>query len=146
MSTYYIRDGRAPVPRREAVSHTMSAIKAKNTKPEVLVRKFLSSNVVRGYRLHWRKSPGRPDIAFPRRKIAIFVHGCFWHRCPHCKTPLPKSNRWYWTPKLNANVKRDARKVAELRKDKWKVVVVWECQLKKGKVPASLRRLVKHLS
>lgn len=74
-------------------------------------------------------------MAFTKRKIAIFVHGCFWHRCPACAKRYPKSNRSYWLPKLRANVARDKRKEAELRKAGWRVLVIWEHELKKGKLP-----------
>ncbi len=113
----------------------MSAVRGKNTKPELLVRRLLRMEGLIGYRLHPKAVPGRPDIAFQRRKIAIFVHGCFWHRCPKCTKRFPKSNRSYWMPKLRANVERDARKEKELRKAGWKVLVIWEHELKKEELP-----------
>lgn len=73
----YIRDGRAPIPEKEATSHIMSSIKDRNTKPELILRKALWYNGVKGYRKHWKKVPGRPDIAFPGKKLAVFVNGCF---------------------------------------------------------------------
>jgi DNA mismatch endonuclease (patch repair protein) len=139
----YIRDGRAPIPESETRSRIMSAIKAKNTKPELLVRKLLSARDVRGYRLHPKKVPGRPDIAFGKKKIAIFVHGCFWHRCPVCAKRYPKTNRSYWLPKLRANVARDKRKESELRKAGWRVLVIWEHELKKGKLPLRVLNALK---
>lgn len=75
----YIRDGRAPIPEKELTSRIMSAIKAKNTKPEIMLRKALWFEGYSGYRLHWKKVAGRPDICYPRKKVAIFVNGCFWH-------------------------------------------------------------------
>jgi len=110
----YVRDKRSPVPKSEAVSRVMSAYKAKDTKPELLLRKALWAAGHRGYRLHYKiKLPSlrrrgvaasatgwfsafqtvRPDISFVSKKIAIFVHGCIWHRCPKCNYPLPKTNR-----------------------------------------------------
>lgn len=71
-----------------------------------------------------------PDIAYPGRKVAIFVNGCFWHRCPHCKPPLPKSNPDFWQAKFAANEVRDALKAAQLREAGWAVITVWECQLR----------------
>jgi len=126
----YIRDGRAPIPKTELISKTMSAIKDKNTKPELILRKSMWHRGMKGYRLHWRKVPGRPDIAFPGRRIAIFVNGCFWHRCPHCSPPMPKSHTKFWNNKFNNNVRRDSQKIEALEKMKWDTIVIWECQIK----------------
>jgi DNA mismatch endonuclease (patch repair protein) len=122
----YIRDGRAPVPDSETTSRTMSAIRAKNTKPELGLRKALRAVGIPGYRLHWKKAPGRPDIAFPGRKVAIFVHGCFWHRCPICNLSLPKSHTDWWNQKLERNKLRDEEKVHALETAGWTVLVFWE--------------------
>lgn len=127
----YLRDGRAPVPKKELTSRTMSAIKAKNTKPETTLRKALWAAGLRGYRLHWKKAPGRPDIAFPGRKLAIFVNGCYWHRCPHCKPSMPKTHTDFWEGKFARNTERDARKISELKAAGWQVITIWECQVKK---------------
>ena len=108
----------------------MSANKSKNTKPELLLRKALWKAGLRGYRLHQKKLPGRPDIAYTTKKVAIFVNGCFWHRCPHCNLSLPKTNQAFWKEKFAKNVQRDQAKQAELSKHNWKVLVIWECQLK----------------
>lgn len=126
----YIRDGRAPIPENESTSKVMSSIKGKNTKPEVMLRKYLWNNGIRGYRLHWKKVPGRPDIAFPGKRLAIFVNGCFWHRCPICSPALPKSNTEFWRDKFDKNVQRDEVKNNELKKLGWKVMTIWECQIK----------------
>lgn len=83
-----------------------------------------------GYRLHWKKAPGRPDICYPGRKVAIFVNGCFWHRCPICQPPLPKSNVRFWKRKFALNAERDERKVRALEELGWTVVTVWECEIK----------------
>lgn len=136
----YLRDGRAPIPTCEATSRVMSANKAKDTRPELKLRKALWAAGLRGYRTNWKKAPGRPDIAFPSRKIAIFVNGCFWHACSKCKQTLPKSNRAFWNDKFKKNKERDVNKVNELKKLNWTSIVVWECEMKNNleKVTRSL--------
>jgi len=125
----YIRDGRAPIPEKEITSKVMSSIRAKHTKPELILRKALYHNGLSGYRLHWKKVAGRPDITYPAAKIAIFVNGCFWHRCPHCNPPFPKTHMEFWADKFERNIERDQRKVKELEEQKWIVIVFWECQI-----------------
>ncbi len=110
----------------------MSANRAKGSKPEVLLRKTLYSERLVGYRLNYKKAPGRPDICFVARKLAVFVHGCYWHRCPRCNYPLPKNNQAFWVEKFSRNKERDKRKVRELRELGWRVLIVWECTLKKN--------------
>ena len=126
----YLRDGRAPIPNKEAISRVMSANKGKNTKPELILRKALWSKGIRGYRLHPKNIPGKPDIAFTKRKMGIFINGCFWHRCPHCTLPLPKSNTSFWENKFEKNQERDTRKIKQLKKLGWKAFTAWECQIK----------------
>lgn len=126
----YIRDKRSPVPKNENVSKVMSANKAKNTKPEVLLRQALWQDGLRGYRLHFKSVPGRPDIAFVKHKLAIFVNGCFWHRCPHCHNSVPKTNSAFWQEKFRKNVERDQKKVSQLEDLGWTVLTIWECELK----------------
>lgn len=109
----------------------MSRIKGKNTKPEVRFRKALWHAGMKGYRLHYKKAPGKPDIAFPGKKLAIFVHGCYWHRCPHCKPSTPKSHTDFWEEKFRKNVERDERKQRGLEEEGWTVLTIWECQIKK---------------
>ncbi|MGC9417812.1 MAG: very short patch repair endonuclease [Rhodovulum sp.] len=118
-------DTRTPEQRQRI----MQAVKGKDTKPELVVRRLLYRMGYR-YRLHRRDLPGKPDVAFIGRKKAIFVHGCFWHwhGCP--KGQLPKSRLDYWQPKLEANVNRDRAKIEELEARGWKVLVVWECEIK----------------
>jgi DNA mismatch endonuclease (patch repair protein) len=112
-------------------SVNMSRIKAKDTKAEIAVRKLLRTNGYVGYRLHWGKAPGTPDIAFPGRKIAIFVNGCFWHRHEGCRFAYtPKTREEFWRRKFKDNTKRDARNYALLQEEGWKVVIVWECELR----------------
>ncbi len=108
----------------------MKANRGKDTKPELELRRLLREAGHPGYRLHWKKAPGRPDVAYPGRKVAIFVNGCFWHRCPYCDPSTPKSHSEYWEAKFAANRERDVRKVAELEAAGWTVVTVWECELK----------------
>jgi len=108
----------------------MKGNKRKDTKPELLLRRALRDAGFSGYRLQWKVS-GHPDICYPGRKIAIFVNGCFWHRCPKCTLVMPKHNSEYWTQKFKGNVSRDAKKIADLEELGWTVVVVWECEIKK---------------
>lgn len=131
-SVKYIRDGRAPIPKKESTSRVMSSIKDRDTKPELLLRQALWHAGVRGYRLHWKKVPGSPDIAFLGKKIAIFVHGCFWHRCNYCQPPMPKSNPKFWKEKFKKNVIRDKKKIELLHDQDWETLVIWECQVKAG--------------
>ncbi len=129
MRDKYIRDGRAPIPEKEITSRIMSTIKNKNTKPEIILRKSLFVNKMKGYRLHWGKVPGKPDICYPGRKIAIFVNGCFWHRCPFCNPSIPKSHTDFWISKFKKNVERDNFKIQQLKDKGWKVLVMWECKI-----------------
>ena len=130
MKKAYLRDNRSPVPLNENVSRVMSSNKAKNTKPELRLRKALYAEGIRGYRLNWKKAPGRPDIAFPGRKVSIFINGCYWHRCPYCKLSLPKTNTEFWNKKFKKNIKRDKKKEKELLDLGWTVLVFWECNIK----------------
>ncbi len=110
-------------------SRRMALVKGKDTKPELLVRKWLWANGYR-YRLHGKGLPGRPDIVFPGRLKVIFVHGCFWHR-HRCKTyKRPASNTAFWAKKIDENVRRDRRNLTKLTKSDWKYFVVWECDLR----------------
>lgn len=108
----------------------MTRIGPKDSKPEMIVRRLLH-RLGYPYRLHRRELPGTPDIVFPSRRIAIFVHGCFWHRHPGCKAAsTPKTRKDFWFRKFEANVARDARKVAELEADGWTVAIIWSCETK----------------
>jgi DNA mismatch endonuclease (patch repair protein) len=108
----------------------MQANRGKNTGPELELRRLLRDAGYPGYRLHWKKAPGHPDIAYPGRRVAVFVNGCFWHRCPHCSPSVPKSNSEFWQAKFAANRERDSRKTAELEDAGWTVLTVWECQIR----------------
>ena len=129
MARIYLRDGRSPTPKNERISAQMSKIRARNTAPELAMRKVLVNTGVRGYRLHYKGIPGRPDLAFVGKKIAVFVHGCFWHSCPHCTPARPKSHKKFWHTKLDRNVERDNAKADELRSMGWRVITVWACRL-----------------
>ena len=139
----YVRDKRSPVPKHAHVSKVMSANKAKDTKPEVAFRKALWQQGIKGYRLNWKKAPGRPDIAFPGKKVAIFINGCFWHRCPTCNYPLPKHNTDFWKAKFDRNVARDQNKVIQLEGSGWQVITIWECELKESTANAIEKVLAK---
>ena len=121
----------------------MARIRGANTKPEVVVRKLLHGMGYR-YRLHDRKLPGRPDIVLRRRRSVIFVHGCFWHQHPGCSRAFqPATNIGFWSTKFQANMDRDSRACTELARLGWRVLVVWECEVRE---PESLKsRLVDFL-
>jgi len=108
----------------------MSAIKGKNTIPEKLLRKALRERGLGGYRLNYKKIPGKPDICFVSKRVAIFVNGCFWHRCPNCNFPAPKHNQIYWATKFNKTVARDQRNIEQLQALGWRTFVIWECEIK----------------
>jgi DNA mismatch endonuclease (patch repair protein) len=126
-------------------SERMSRVKGKNTKPELIMRRLVHSLGYR-FRLHGAKLPGRPDLVFAGRKAVIFVHGCFFHRHPDpaCRLArLPKSRLDFWLPKLDANRARDERNVRELLGTGWRVLTVWECELR-DKMPL-IRRITDFL-
>jgi DNA mismatch endonuclease, patch repair protein len=116
---------------KETRSYNMSQIKGKNTKPEILVRKFLFANGFR-YRLHDLKLPGKPDIVLPKYKTVIFINGCFWHGHKGCKYfVVPKTRTEWWLDKIVQNKKSDSKNFAKLTDLGWKVFTIFECQLKK---------------
>ena len=124
----------------------MSQIKGKNTKPEMLVRKFLHANGFR-YRLHVKDLPGKPDIVLPKYKTVIFVHGCFWHGHKDCKYfVVPKTRTDWWLTKINSNIANDTKTSKALKKEGWKLVNLWECNLKPAKASITLSSLVRKLS
>jgi DNA mismatch endonuclease (patch repair protein) len=123
-------------------SRVMSTIRGSNTKPELIVRRFLHSQGFR-YRLHVRGLPGRPDVVLPRYHTVVFVHGCFWHRHRNCRyARLPKSNGRFWLAKLQGNVLRDARSSRALRCAGWRVLTIWECDTN----AAALNRLARSIA
>jgi DNA mismatch endonuclease (patch repair protein) len=120
-----VADTRSPEQR----SYIMASVGTKNTGPELLLRRLLHKAGYR-YRLHPKALPGKPDIAFPARRKAIFVHGCFWHGHGCSKGQPPKSRIDYWRPKLEQNKERDERHISELAKLGWSSIVVWQCELR----------------
>ena len=120
----------ADVMTPEQRSRCMAAIKGKNTKPELIVRKYLFSRGLR-FRLYVNSLPGKPDIVLPKYKTVIFVNGCFWHGHEGCRYyRLPKSNVEFWQEKISRNIERDHRTEAELTALGWRVIRVWECEIK----------------
>ena len=114
----------------EQRSRNMSAIKSKNTKPEIKVRKVLQSMGYR-FRLHSKDLPGSPDIVLPKYKTVIFVHGCFWHRHENCKyASTPKTRKEFWNKKFTENKKRDSEIQEKIKILDWRSVVIWECETK----------------
>ena len=141
----YIRDGRAPIPKKESTSRVMSANRAKKTGPELVLQKAVRKAGVRGARFNFKGVPGSPDIAFSAKRLAVFVHGCFWHHCPKCDLPLPRQNRLFWRAKFIRNRERDQKKLQELKSGEWKTLVIWEHEIKKDPARA-VQRIVKRLA
>lgn len=111
-------------------SRMMAGIGAKDTAPELAVRRYLHATGLR-FRLHPGRLPGRPDIIFPKAKVALFVHGCFWHRHPGCRfATTPKTRNAFWEDKFRRNVERDLSKADELSELGWTVLTVWECEVR----------------
>lgn len=123
-------------------SYNMSRIKGKDTKPEMLVRKFLFSKGFR-YRLHDKKLPGKPDIVFPKYKTVIFINGCFWHGHEGCKYfVVPKTRTEWWLEKILGNIQNDNIKVCALKELGWRVITIWECELKPMQLGCSFHKLL----
>lgn len=132
----------ADVHTKKQRSYNMSRIRAKDTKPEMLVRKFLHANGFR-YKLHDKTLPGKPDIVLPKYRTVIFVHGCFWHGHTNCKYFIvPKTRTKWWLAKINRNKANDEKAQKALRKEGWKVINVWECSLKNPKITKRLNSLL----
>lgn len=110
----------------------MSRIKGKNTGPEVKLRKMLYARGLRGYRLHYNL-PGKPDIIFTKKKIAVFIDGCFWHKCPICFQE-PETRKEFWMKKIQSNVERDEKVNELLKTDGWNVIRFWEHDVRKKPV------------
>lgn len=125
---------------KEQRRKNMSNIRSKNTKPEEKVRKDLFSRGFR-YRKNVRTLPGCPDIVLPKYRVVIFVNGCFWHKHDCGRFVWPSSNQDYWIPKINRNIERDFLNKTELEKMGWKVLIVWECALKKKTFSETMERL-----
>ena len=129
---------------KEKRSYIMSMIKGKNTKPQIIVRKYLFHCGFR-FRVNVKRLPGTPDIVLRKYKTAIFVNGCFWHKhdCP--RFVWPSSNQDYWRPKILRNIERDNQSRKELETLGWKVITVWECELKKNVLNETLGKLIAEL-
>ena len=133
----------ADVHSKEIRSYNMSRIKGKNTKPEMVVRKFLHARGFR-YKLHDKILPGKPDLVLPKYKTVIFIHGCFWHGHANCKYyVVPKTRTEWWLNKIGYNIANDVKAVKSLKKAGWKVITIWECNLKTAKVEKTLIALLK---
>ena len=124
----------------------MSRIKGKDTKPEMLVRRWLHAHGYR-YRLHVKTLPGKPDIVLPKYKTIILVHGCFWHGHEGCRYyVVPKTRTEWWLNKINRNIENDHKAIKALKKLGWKVLTLWECDLKPAVVEKTLNALLKKLN
>jgi DNA mismatch endonuclease (patch repair protein) len=135
----------ADVHSKETRSYNMSRIRSKDTKPEMLVRKFLHKNGFR-YRLHVKNLPGKPDIVLPKYKTVIFIHGCFWHGHEGCKYfVVPKTRTEWWLNKIQGNANNDTNAEANLKSAGWNIITIWECELKKTALDTTLTRLIASL-
>jgi DNA mismatch endonuclease (patch repair protein) len=128
-------------------SEIMAGIRSKNTVPELAVRRYLHAAGLR-YRLHRKGLPGRPDIVFPSRRACVFVHGCFWHGCPHCidGRRAVKSNSTYWAPKIAGNQARDNRHREALVAAGWTVWTIWECEAGEAAILEQLATAIRALT
>lgn len=123
----------ADVHDKETRSYNMSRIKGVNTRPEMLVRKYLHGQGFR-YTLHNKNFPGKPDLVLPKHKTVIFVNGCFWHGHEDCKYfVIPKTRREWWLKKIQSAIIRDSKNIQDIKNEGWNVSVIWECELKKDK-------------
>ena len=130
----------------EKRSEVMARVRSKDTKPEMVVRRYLHNHGLR-YRLHRRDLPGCPDLVFSSRRVAVFIHGCFWHRHPGCpKSTMPASRVEFWRAKFAATVQRDARAQEELRRAAWNVLLIWECEVTPEGLDRLLRQIRTHLT
>ena len=123
---------------KEIRSKMMSAVRHKDTKPEVTVRKYIHSLGFR-FRLQRRIGPTRPDITLPKLHLCIFVHGCYWHRHKECKlASTPKTNKIFWKMKFQENIERDKKNISYLNSNGWKTLVIWECSIRDGSFKRAL--------
>ena len=135
----------ADIHTKEVRSYNMSQIRSKNTKPELLVRKYLFANGFR-YKIHCKDLPGKPDIVLPKYRTAIFVNGCFWHGHEGCKYfVVPKTRTEWWINKINANKIRDTLNLEKLKSEKWHIIILHECNLKKNILDETLEKVIKDL-
>ena len=131
---------------RRTRSFNMSRIKSKDTKPELIVRKFLFSQGFR-YRIHDKRLLGKPDIVLPKYRYVIFVHGCFWHGHEGCRYFVsPKTRSEWWLQKITRNKERDQEHLIKLRSSGWKLITIFECELRSEHRPSTLSKLLNELS
>lgn len=127
----------------ERRSWLMSRVRSKNTSPEMRVRRAAHALGLR-FRLHRKDLPGKPDLVFPKYRTVMFVHGCFWHRHPHCtKASLPRTRAEYWSQKFAQNMQRDADVSERLRILGWRVLTIWECETKSAARTEQLLRAIR---
>jgi DNA mismatch endonuclease (patch repair protein) len=135
----------ADVHSKETRSYNMSRIRSTDTKPEMLVRRFLHKNGFR-YRLHVKNMPGKPDIVLPKYKTVIFIHGCFWHGHEGCKYyVVPKTRTEWWLNKIGGNITNDANSETILKAAGWNIIKIWECELKKSSLEETCANLLNSL-
>ena len=131
---------------KETRSYNMSRIRSKDTKPEMLVRKFLHKHGFR-YRLHVKSLPGKPDIVLPKYRTVIFIHGCFWHGHQGCKAAaLPETRKDWWSDKIEKNITNEQKSEETLRGLDWKIITIWTCNLTKSAIADTLTQLLDSLS
>lgn len=125
-------------------SQVMSKIRSKNTRPEKVLRSALFRLGYR-YRIHAKQLPGKPDLVLPKYHTVIFVHGCFWHQHKDCREGrVPSTNSEFWKDKLNRNSERDAANIKHLKKLKWQVLTIWECEIER-QLEKTIKRVISHL-
>lgn len=130
---------------KETRSYNMSCIRGKGTKPEELIRKYLFAQGFR-YRKNDKRLPGTPDIVLPKYKTVIFVNGCFWHAHKGCKWFVPpKSNSEFWQKKFAYNIEHDKRNYQQLEELGWKVIIIWECEIRHGDMQVALQKLISEI-
>lgn len=128
---------------REKRSEVMSKVRSSNTRPELAVRRKLHSLGFR-FRLHGKNLPGKPDIVLPKHRSIVLVHGCFWHHHTACgKSKLPTSNAGFWRRKIFRNVRRDKQNISKLKRLEWRVLVIWECEIKTARYISKLKRFLR---
>jgi DNA mismatch endonuclease, patch repair protein len=136
----------ADVHNQQTRSYNMSRIRSKNTKPELLVRRFLHGNGFR-YRLHVKTLPGKPDIVLPKYKTVIFVHGCFWHGHEGCKYyVVPQTRTEWWLNKIGTNINSDTNAESLLKGAEWLVIIIWDCSLKSTTIHETFKNLLSQLN
>ena len=137
----------ADIYSKEKRSEVMSKIRGKETKPEILVRKYLFSKGFR-YRINDKRYPGKPDIVLPKYHTIIFIHGCFWHGHENCKAAkLPETNTDFWKKKISDNIIRDRKNIGKLRGEGWKVIIIWLCEIKNKNVRENrMKRLISEIT